>query len=495
MAKKFFAAALSVAAILSVSSCSKTQKEAPKMKLQNTAENEYVVDARNPEPIEFLVRSLNHDWEMYSENPDWCEIEPAGGEKAEICKVKVIYKPNMSLDGREDRLVMKSDGIVGKEIVVRQGGQAIAPAVVSGPSEIMREGGESSFTFTSNQKWSAKVTEGGTWLSIKSGMEGEPQGSDLIPEEFSVVLQSEKNNGDVKTGTVTVYDRNGKEAFVVTAHLQGAVFDLETVDLKTLYNDAGTTLKVTTSADWKAVKDIDDETTGWYGFEKTEFSGDGVLPIHLTENTGNEIRTATFTLMTMSDDESSAIKRTVTIRQAPAVKRHYFKDGVAVFSEGKQPSISESGAAFSGNNQAIAGNLKPGNYKFRVRRDSEDAIVRMFYIFSQDKKSSSELRWHLNAAATALSTTPWSASTNKNIDSKDTAKWYDIEMRMSETANGYINATWLLDGEVVKTIDTEKMKNASFAPALWNSAMSIRIGSGAGKVTFEWYESEFVWQD
>lgn len=53
----------------------------------------------------------------------------------------------------------------------------------------------------SNQKWTAKVTDGEEWLSISQGASGMENGT--------VELKATPNTGAMRYGVVTLYDRNG----------------------------------------------------------------------------------------------------------------------------------------------------------------------------------------------------------------------------------------------------------------------------------------------
>ena len=123
--------------------------------LRYRVEDSYLVEAKNPEPVSFQVKSTD-PWEVFGKY-DWYTISPSTGEAGETYTVTVTCKENTELDDRIDTLNIKSDYWTGKRFVLTQKGTAYLN--VEGVDMIDQEGNSETFSVLSNQKWTAKVTE------------------------------------------------------------------------------------------------------------------------------------------------------------------------------------------------------------------------------------------------------------------------------------------------------------------------------------------------
>ena len=88
---------------------------------------------------------------------------------------------------------------------------------------INQEGDAMTFNVLSNQKWSAKVTEGDIWLSIR-GNDGKIEGE----QNGQITVEATPNTGEMRTGVVTIYDRHGKVAMEVKCTQDGVLLTPET---------------------------------------------------------------------------------------------------------------------------------------------------------------------------------------------------------------------------------------------------------------------------
>ena len=159
-------AALIFLGILGVSSCEKPKEEINWVDLRYKVQDEYTIKATDPEPIRFQVKSTD-PWKVYSYHEDWCTITPSEGDDPEkTYTVEVQYSGNASLDDRIDTLVIQSDYWIGKWVTVLQKGTAYLRVSETEETLLPKEAGEHTFTIESNQNWSAKITEGGEWLSM-----------------------------------------------------------------------------------------------------------------------------------------------------------------------------------------------------------------------------------------------------------------------------------------------------------------------------------------
>ena len=187
--------------------------------LRYRVEDSYVVEASNPEPFSFEVKSTD-PWEVFGKY-DWYTLSPSTGEAGKIYKVTVTCKENTALDDRTDTIHIKSDYWTGKRFLLTQKGTAYLN--VEGVEMINQEGDAMTFNVLSNQKWSAEVTEGDVWLSVRGNnekIEGEQNGQ--------ITVEATPNTGEMRTGVVTIYDRHSKVAMEVRCTQDGVLLTPET---------------------------------------------------------------------------------------------------------------------------------------------------------------------------------------------------------------------------------------------------------------------------
>ena len=187
--------------------------------LRYRVEDSYVIQASNPEPFSFEVKSTD-SWEVFGKY-DWYTLSPSTGEAGKTYTVTVACKENTALDDRIDTIHIKSDYWTGKRFVLTQKGTAYLN--VEDVEMINQEGDAMTFNVLSNQKWSAKVTEGDIWLSIR-GNDGKIEGE----QNGQITVEATPNTGEMRTGVVTIYDRHGKVAMEVKCTQDGVLLTPET---------------------------------------------------------------------------------------------------------------------------------------------------------------------------------------------------------------------------------------------------------------------------
>jgi len=303
------------------------EKEEGPMKwvdLRYRAEDSYSLPWESPEAFSFLVKSTD-PWTVRSYNPDWCTITPAEGEgnpaiaDAETYTVSVQYKDNAQLDDRVDTLEIKSDYWVGKLITVYQKGNAYLDVKDEEQNlEIAKTGGELTFAVKANQDWSAKVIEGGDWLSVKSGATGSLDGS--------VSLTVGENTGEKRYGAVSVIDRHGEERVVVKVTQDGVQLDPATFEIRAAYNQGVYELDVVSNASWKIEKT--DDKAQWFTIENPENTGEATVRIVMNDNGGTSIRKTSLKITTVAAPGEPVVTREIVLKQAylQVPKRTVFDD-------------------------------------------------------------------------------------------------------------------------------------------------------------------------
>lgn len=168
-------------------------------------------------------------------------------------------------------------------------------------------------------------------------------------------------------------------------------------------------------------------------------------------------------------------------------ERHYFNEEGSVWTTGEgSPVINEDGSVtFESGDRLIAENMQLGKYTFSIRH-SGTPYSQLFFIFPGEG-AANEIRWHMNAETgmTAISTTPWNAYTNTDFEPTKTNL---ISIELGEAADGSLTVKWILNGTEFSSLAS----TANIPRARPGAPMNIYIGmsSGAGSVTYEWYEFE-----
>lgn len=347
---------------LSFTACSGTNEyDGPIVDLRYDVEDEYERDHTNPEAIIIRVRSLHTPWEVTG-SADWYTITPSRGEAGETVTVTIAMTNNTSLDDREDTISIKSDYWTGKQFHIFQHGTAFLEAE---DMELVQDGADYDLPVLSNQKWSAKVTEGDAWLTIKSGATGESNGV----VKFSTVT----NKGERRPGQITLYDRYDRPTVLVSITQNGVVLtpiypedpdpNEETVSWIRLYHEAQTLeIPVESNSVWKVEKG-DPNFEDWFELEQTDFQNDGTIRVVMSENTSTAVRTGTLVVSSVSSEAGVE----------PVVRNIKFKQGNQRIAEVKGQNIRVNSAQ-------TLGNAPAGRYDFTVvGANGTDMRINIYY--------------------------------------------------------------------------------------------------------------------
>lgn len=393
-------------------------------------QDSYLIDSEGTGTVSFLVKSTD-PWEVFgSKRESWYRISPDSGDPGETFTVTITCEKNTGLDDRADTINIKSDYWTGKKFLLTQKG--IAYLDFEPVTAILQEAGTTTVSLLANQKWTAEVTEGDMWLSIKSGASGELDGT--------ITVQATANSGEQRTGIVTVYDRHGVVALEIPVTQNGVILDTpvpENGSWFRIYEEAQVLeLPVQSNAQWTVAKG-NPEDDDWYSFETTEFNGDGVIRVSVNEHPGTSVRTAEIVLSTVAEEDAVPLVKTIRFKQAnPPVVTTMFVDQV-----------------LTGNTWYGPGDLMPARYNFYI--DSFEGDIRLFWIW--DGTPYTELRYHITGGKTQLSTTPWCSNVHNNhngcihpIDSsKPNVLSLDIDKHIDTDGNEWIYCEWLLNDVVI----------------------------------------------
>lgn len=474
---------LSAISIMAAAFVGCDDKQAEKwVDLRYRVEDAYLVEAKDPKPITFQVKSTDK-WEVFGKY-DWHTITPNSGEPGEAYDVTVQCKENTDLDDRIDTINIKSDYWVGKTFVLTQKGIAyldfeVDYGVQEGELQQISEfGGTATVKVLANQKWTAKVTEGDAWLSIEGSSEGELDGG--------VTVSATPNAGEMRTGKVTLYDRHAKPVQVVECVQGGKQLDAQIPENGSwfrLYEEAQQLrIHVESNAEWTVRKENEADET-WYDFEKTTFSGSDDIVVNLTENEGSAVRTGVIILSTKAEAGATPVVKYVKFKQAnPQI-----------------PVVTELNKTLAKDEMFYGpGNLMPGRYNFYFNPFA-GSDINLFFIWNGD----TELRWHVLGNKSNLSTRPWNSNAHPDMTptpvdaSKPNVLSWDIKKYVDEKdpTQVWIYTEWILNDEVIAKCISDGFTDGTQSSDTWKVPFS-QISSGGsfllkaqkGPVTLSKYE-------
>ena len=424
-----------------LTSCSDDDEAQKWVDLRYSAQDEYTLVAINPEPVVIQVKSTD-PWKVYNLHDGWCTIDPATGDDVEkIYDVTVQYADNNQLDDRVDSLIIQSDYWIGKWVKIIQKGTAYLN--LENHEGIMIDkvaGAQGSFLVKSNQDWTAKVTEGESWLTLDAGATGKLDGE--------VKFSAQENKGAKRYATITVYDRHGVERTSVQITQDGVQLDPETLLIKTNYQAQEYLLHVVANTEWTVVKD--DEDAEWYSFETSELNGTSDLKIILQENKSSAVRKATFTIESKAVPGIESVKSTIVLKQSnnavPEIHQldagelaRWSVNGTApVVVNGDDASFVASG----GNSRILRDKFGPGLYEFKINSwvpESAHSVIFVCY-------ANNEIRFHMHGNGTTdMSTSPWLDIPNRKFDATK-SHILGLDIVVDEETNK-LDITYLLNGE------------------------------------------------
>ncbi|MBO4634253.1 MAG: BACON domain-containing protein [Bacteroidales bacterium] len=476
----------------------------------------YNREAVNAEPIEIRVKSTK-PWTVRSYHPDWCMIDHESGEavadslvhvgKGETTIVIVQYYDNIYLDDRVDTIEIASDGFVGKNVIVNQKGSAYL-TIPDADKDIMmpKTASDGTIHVSTNQKWTAAITKiEGDWLTIKSGESGEKDGE--------ITISAVENTGEMRYATVTIYDRNQKEA--ATAKITQNGVKLEIVDsegnaidnVKAEWNQALCTINVSSNTHWTVAKKEGSEGDDWYTIQNPDNTGDAVLNLQLEQNLTPSIRTSYIVIKSDEDENGFFVTRDIKIRQAyQVVATQIMVDdtelGLWSSDKGVDPVYTPGvGALLSvgdgGKYTRLNRSMPAGSYAFHWKNITADATVRHWFCYSEGQ----EIKYYLYSAYASaeidfnLGTGGGSKpSVTKGVtDGYDMTADHVISFVFSRSGD-YCHISVLMDGVESHSFDTsaDAIHNCE-----WGAEINMYIGVETGSAVLDWYEytPPFSWGD
>lgn len=448
--------------------------------LRYKVEDSYIVQASNPEPFSFEVKSTD-PWEVFGKY-DWYTISPSTGEAGKTYTVTISCKENTNLDDRVDTIHIKSDYWTGKRFVLTQKGTAYLN--VEGVEMINQEGDAMTFSVFSNQNWSAEVTEGDIWLSVH-GENGKVAGE----QNGQITVEATPNTGEMRTGVVTIYDHHGKVAMEVKCTQDGVLLTPETPENGKWFaiyeQEQVLEIEVESNAEWTVYKENELDDT-WYDFEKTSFSGSEKLVVKVSEHTGSSVRTGVIVLATKAAEGATPLTKVVKFKQANPKRPEVHNEGITL------------GTKYG------PGSLMPGRYNFYI--EPFDADFDLFFMWGDV-----ELRYHVYNKTTLLSTRPWCSDVfDDRADCRHTLDTtqpnvLSFELQERATPTGiWLYTEWILNDEVIAKATSDGVSDSDGTGDTWKIPFSqlsnggtflIRATRGSVEFTKWEYVAPLVWGD
>ena len=491
--KRLLTIILAAAALLpGLWSCSdKDEKEVlDTVELRYRVADSYNLDAVSPKAFSIVVTSTK-PWTITSTHPDWCIITQEDGAASDPDKVRygqgdkttvrVQYYDNTELDDRTDYIEIRSDFWFGKKVTVTQKGIAYLEVPEEDMElDIEKDGGELAIHVNSNQNWSAAITSG-DWISIKEGATGSLDGV--------VKLLAEENSGEKRYATAEVRDRHNVLMATINITQDGVQLDPATLEIRAGYDQLAADLDIVSNGKWEAVKD--NANDDWYTIENPANTGNATLHITLTENKGEQLRTAGIIIKTVAANEGDfVVQRNVVLKQAYKItpqKVMFNNDEMGKWKSDKTNTpVYQAGVGvlFPGYARLNNGSMPFGTYTFHWSNITADARVRLWFCYSDAE----EIKYDIKAASAATSVSVNKGSggspdlTNTSVD---ISKPVDMTYKFDPSGDKYCKVTFLLNGVEFCSFNS----SASIMPAVtWGSSINMYLGCETGSAILEWYE-------
>lgn len=447
--------------------------------LRYKTKDSYMFSASGKESYTIQVKSTD-PWTVFAKE-DWSIITPDHGDANKIYDVTITCKENTNLDDRIDTVSIKSDYWTGKRFVITQKG--IAFLNVEGAGFIIaKTGGAASFQVKSNQKWTAKVTEGGQWLSITAGESGEQNGS--------ISIAALANNGEKRTGKVSIYDRHGTVCQIVDCTQDGVTLSPEIPENGKWFalqsNKQQMEINIEADIEWTVAKDNEEDT--WFSINAASTTTHKLV-LDIQENSGTAVRIGSVTLRSKAEEGSE-----------PVIKQVKFRQINAPYIQTKTINKAIGSAGY------VEQNLSYGEYHFFMKPPMK--LPGQFQISLRWEWGGGTyyVQYNLTDGVAAGLTSPWNSPVNMEEDTYhrtiDTNKENSIGFKIEHGKPGFLdpstqkpiaNFIWYVNKKAV--VSLQDVPHIIISGLLWenivNTPASLNIfykGSDGGSIFVEKYE-------
>ncbi len=499
MKKTIILLCCTAALITGLTGCRQEIPETPEevADLRYRVQDSYDLPATGAKAFNIVVVS-SKPWTITSEHPDWCIISDEEGAaadpetvhvgKAEPVTVRVQYYDNTLLDDRTDKIFIESGGWVGKTVTVRQKGCAFLSIPEEDLAvEVAKAGGSHAIRISSNQDWTARVTDG-EWLSIPEGASGNGEGS--------VTVVAAENTAELRYGEVTVYDRNNKESALIKFTQDGVQLVPLSTEIRAGFDQASGELEILSNTKWKLEKVS--ESDSWFTLDPTTGECNGKVTITFTRNTESMLRKARLRLSNIVEHESDFVaQKIITVKQANEI----VPTRVILNSEeldlwksdwdNKPAYTKDVGTLFTARAR-LNRTMAFGTYTFHWSQiqgspEGAGARVRHWFCFSEGAELKADIRpadgkvsYDFNAANDG------NKPSVSSFTDLDFSQPVEVTYKFDPSGAEYCHVTYLVNGKVAGSFDTSE---TLLRTVKWGESINMYIGvDEAGSAICEWYE-------
>ena len=251
-------------------------------------------------PTATLQVEADCGWRI-TETTDWLTVSPVQGTGNATVELTAGVNPS-SLEERSCPITVTTDGGVQRVITLSQSRSNESLAVSTTDLVFGENGGELSFTITSNTQWN--ISGGADWLTLST-----TQGT----ENGTVSVTAQANSQETsRIAILTVSGNSTKFDIQVTEQGKNMVLVLEPELISATAKGATYTFQVMSNTDWTVTSDV----TTWVEIPDASRNGsnEGRVSVTLADNITSEPRTANIRVT----NTSGSVERTCVITQAGA---------------------------------------------------------------------------------------------------------------------------------------------------------------------------------
>ena len=493
MKKIFILFCCAAALVTGLTGCQQKEEEPVKIvDLRYRAQDNYDLPASGAKPFTILVASTE-PWTVTSEHPDWCIISEEEGDasdpdlvhvgKAEATTIRVQYYDNTFLDDREDKIIIKSDYLVGKTITVHQKGSAFLVIDEADlEQDVVKAGGDHFIHISSNQDWSVKVTDG-DWVSITEGANGNGTGV--------VTVNAAENSSELRYAELTVYDRHDEVQAVIKFTQDGVQLVPLATEIRAGYDQASSEIGVLSNAKWTVTKESPSDD--WFEILTPTGENDGTIQLSFKQNDGESLRSATILLKNVVANEGDygAVKEIIVKQAYKIVSTRVIMNNEELGNwnsdwANKPVYVKDVGLQFD-SKARLNRSMPFGNYTFHWTAIGPEARVRHWFCFDEGAELKADIRpadgkisYDVNAAGDG----------NKpSIDSYsdvDFTQDFEITYKFDPSGANYCHVTYLVNGVETGSFDTSETLLRTIT---WGASINMYIGvQDTGSAICQWYE-------
>ena len=479
--------------------------------LRYRAEDSYDLSAYGAKAFTIMVVSSD-PWTITSEHPDWCIISEEEGAasdpdlvhqgKAEATTVRVQYYDNIALDDREDKIIIKSDYWVGKEITVRQKGSAFLNISEEDlEQDVTKQGGDHFIHIDSNQDWSVRVTDG-DWVTVTEGATGNGAGV--------ATVSAAENSSELRYAEVTVFDRHDVAVALIKFTQDGVQLVPLATEIRAGYDQLTAELDVQSNAQWVVTKES--EADDWFEILTPSGEGDGKIQISFTQNDTEGLRSAVILLKNVVANEGDyAAVKEIKVKQAymiTPVRVPFNNDELGNWSSDwtNAPAYNKDlgGTLFTAKARLHNSSMPFGNYTFHWSAITQNPAtetgvrVRHWFCFDEGAELKADIRpadgkigYDVNAAGDG------NKPTLESYTDLDFTQPVEITYKFDPSGAGFCHVTYLVNGVETNSFDTSETLLRTIT---WGTNINIYIGvdnENSGSAVLEWYEytPPMNWED